>query len=95
MATDLDEVKIGFVESNILQIILDMMIVAQTSRGAGLDKKKEVLEQLKKILDEDTFNRYKLVFDMSIDILKFISHDPTMLHGLKNVKTCFLTKCFS
>ena len=94
MATDGDDITFitgdEKVEPNILQVILEMMIIAQTSHSAGLDKKKEVLEQLEEVLDEDTFNRYKLVFDMSIDLLKFISHDPTMLHGLKNVKTCFL-----
>ena len=51
------------------------------------------MEQLEEVLDEDTFNRYKLVFDMSIDLLKFISHDPTMLHGLV-VKQFLVTKTY-
>ena len=85
---EIDGVEVTFttgdekVEPNILQVILEMMIIAQTSKRAGMDKKKEVLEQLERVLDEDTFNRYKLVFEMSIDLLKFVSHDPTMLHGL-------------
>ena len=61
MATDGDDIKVGFVEPNILQVILDMMIIAQTSHSAGMDKKKEVMGQLEEVLDEDTFNRYKLV----------------------------------
>ena len=79
---------------NILLVVLEMMIIAQTSKLSGHDKKKEVLDQLEKVLDQDTFERYKLVFDMSIDLLKFISHDPTMLKGLKTLKTSWLS-CIS
>ena len=79
---------------NILLVVLEMMIIAQTSKLSGHDKKKEVLAQLEKVLDKDTFERYKLVFDMSIDLLKMVSRDKTMLEGLKSLKTSCLS-CIS
>jgi hypothetical protein len=87
METAIDEV-------NPMRIILDIMISVQSNEMSGKQKKSMVLHQLRQVLDKETFDRYGPVFEMTIDLLKFISHDKTMLNGLKSLKTGWLS-CIS
>ena len=87
METDSDD-------QNPLRIILDIMISVQSNGGSGEQKKSMVLYRLQQLLDPETFDRYGPIFGLTIDLLKFISHDKTMLKGLKSLKTNWLS-CFS
>ena len=87
METDSDD-------QNPLRIILDIMISVQSNGGSGEQKKTMVLYKLQQLLDPETFDRYGPVFGLTIDLLKFLSHDKTMLKGLKSLKTNWLS-CFS
>jgi len=79
-----------FSHDNVIYTILDLMVTLQKTNLSGIQKKEKVMKQLKGTLSPDSFDRYEPIFDMTIDILKFIAHDPTMLHGLKTIKKCFL-----
>ncbi len=90
MATATDKM----LELNPMRIILDIMISVQNNGMNGDQKKTMVLHRLQQLLDAETFDRYGPVFGLTIDLLKFISHDKTMLKGLKSLKTNWLS-CFS
>ena len=79
---------------NPLRIILDIMISVQSNEMSGEQKKSMVLYKLQQFLDKETFDRYGPVFGLTIDLLKFLSHDKTMLKGLKSLKTNWLS-CIS
>ena len=76
---------------NPMRIILDIMISVQNNGMNGEQKKTMVLHRLQQFLDKETFDRYGPVFGLTIDLLKFISHDKTMLKGLKSLKTNWLS----
>jgi len=84
METDSDEV-------NPMRIILDIMISVQNNGMSGDQKKTMVLYKLQQLLDPETFERYEPVFGLTIDLLKLVSHDKTMLKGLKSLKTGWLS----
>ena len=87
MATATDKM----LELNPMRIILDIMISVQNNGMNGEQKKSMVLYKLQQLLDPDTFERYSPVFGMTIDLIKFLSHDKTMLRGLKSLKTNWLS----
>ena len=79
-------------ERNFMLVILEIMIAAQnTEATSGVEKKAMVLHQLRQVLDKETFDRYGPVFGLTIDLLKMVSHDKTMLKGLKSLKTGWLS----
>ena len=90
--------KMSFITSdeklNPMRVILDIMISVQNNGTSGEQKKTMVLYKLQQLLDPETFDRYGPVFGLTIDLLKFLSHDKTMLKGLKSLKTNWLS-CFS
>ena len=90
METATDEM----LELNPMRIILDIMISVQSNGMNGEQKKSMVLQRLQQLLDAETFDRYGPVFGLTIDLLKFLSHDKTMLKGLKSLKTGWLS-CIS
>ena len=82
---------------NVIYTILDLMVTLQKTNLRGTQKKDMVMQLLRETLSPESFVRYEPIFGMTIDILKFIAHDPTMIHGLKTIKKCFLKNviCFN
>ena len=99
MATDGDEdvaeIMVEMAQPNLLHVILELMVIVQGSGLVGSEKKQMVLGRIRENLDDGVFERYEPVFSMTIDILKLVASDPTLLNGLKSVRACFIARLFN
>jgi hypothetical protein len=72
----------------LMHTIVKMMVDAQTIHNNGEDKKKYVLENIKKILDIETYEKYEPLISLIIDFIKYVATNKEILNGLKHNLSC-------
>ncbi len=71
-------------ETNVFELIISTMSIVQKN---GLENKKEVaMTIIQKSMSVESFERYEPLISMSIDVIKSIARNPTMLKALKQNK---------
>ena len=71
-------------DSNIFDTIIKTMAVAQKEKVN--DKKAFVMYVLKQSMPTESYERYEPYISITIDLLKQLSKDGSILKGLKNSK---------
>jgi len=68
---------------------------AQELFDNGTSKKDFVMNQLKKILGDDSYSRYEPLISLTIDFIKSISKNKDLLKGLEKTKCYTMFNCLS
>ena len=72
-------------EENIFKVIIDTMILCQHDKTIE-DKKTYAMQIISNIISRETYNRYEPFISLTIDMLKAIFKDHSLLKGLKSKK---------
>jgi hypothetical protein len=72
-------------EENIFKVIIDTMIQCQHDVTIE-DKKIYAMQIISNLIPRETYNRYEPFISLSIDLIKAIFKDHSLLNGLKSKK---------
>jgi hypothetical protein len=80
-------------ETLIMTHIVSTMKDAQQLFDNGISKKDFVMRQLKTILGDATYSRYEPLISLTIDFIKSIARNETLLKEFKKTKCYTMFNC--